>query len=186
MTTPTSYYRRPLAALCAAAASLALLLVGVQAHADEPVRPQRHNVGVYPHTSARLPLFLVGAGTTALAYGAGLGASYAWPTAPGATNLRIPVAGPFLALGKTGCAASDPGCSTLVVVLRAILTSIDGVAQVGGLGVIGEALFLPTTIDTPAARRRLERRQAARSFEIHPVPIVSGRDGLGLGLVGRF
>lgn len=183
MTAPRSC--RPLALLLAAAAAAVLVLAGPSARADEPVRPRRHDVGVYPHTSTRLPLFLIGAGTTVLAYGAALTPSYVWPTAPGASDLRIPIAGPFLALGKTGCAKTDPGCSTLIVVLRAILTGIDGVAQVGGVGIMGEALFLPTTIDSPSASRR-HRRQTARSFQIMPVPMVSGRDGLGLGVVGRF
>lgn len=171
--------------LAAAVAALALLLGSQRARADEPVRPRHHDVGVYPHTSARLPLFLVGAGTTAVFYGAAAGASYLWPTAPGAKDLRLPLVGPFMALGKTGCAVNNPGCNTLFVVLRAILTSIDGVAQVGGVGVMGEALFLPTTIDSPAARRRA-RRQSAKAFEIHPVPFVSGSDGVGLGVIGRF
>jgi hypothetical protein len=177
---------RPLTALLAAAAAVAVLGIGTNARADEPVRPQRHDVGVYPTTSTRLPLFLIGAGTTAVFYGAAVGPSYLWPTAPGASDLRIPIAGPFMALGKTGCAKDDPGCSTLIVVLRALLTGIDGVGQVGGLGFMGEALFLPTTVDSPAAARRRRRLESARSFEIHPVPIMSGKDGVGLGVIGRF
>jgi hypothetical protein len=183
--TASKRFHHPLALLLALAAAVVVVSAGTSARADEPVRPPHHDVGVYPQSSARLPLFLIGAGTTAVGYGAVLGTSYLFPSAPGALKLRYPVVGPFMALTATGCGKHDPGCSTIIVVLRAILTGIDGVAQVGGVGIMGEALFLPTTVGTPAASRR-HRHKSARAFEIAPVPIVSGTDGVGLGVVGRF
>jgi hypothetical protein len=148
-------------------------------HADEPVRETRYDPGAYPPPAARWNLVLGGFGATAAWYGAAVGFSYWFPDAPGAEDLRIPVAGPWMALADTGCADDDPDCSTLIVVLRAILTTVDGVGQAGGLLVMTEGLFLPTR--APAARRR---RSAA--LELRPAPLVTGRDGLGLAVNGKF
>ncbi len=171
--------------LVSAAIALTAVLAPSAARADEPVRPAPHDVGVYPQESTRLPLLLVGFGATAVWYGGAAGFSYLWPGAPGANDLRIPVAGPWMALKDTGCADNDPGCSTLIVVLRAILTTMDGVGQAGGIAVMGEALFLPTYADgaAPAPRARLRRSSA---LEIQPVPIVGDHGSVGLGVVGRF
>jgi hypothetical protein len=161
------------------------LLATRPARADEPKPPVAHDEGLYPSPSTRTTLVLAGAGATAVWYGAATGMSFLYPDAPGATQLRIPFAGPWLALGHTGCAPNDPGCSTLIVVLRAILTTIDGVGQAGGVAVALEGVFLPTMEQRPEARtwRLPERKQG---FEIRPAPIMAGRDGVGLGVIGQF
>lgn len=178
--------RRITKTLLAALPVLAVSAVAAPAaRADEPKPPARQDEGVYPAPSTRTSLVLVGVGATAVWYGAATGMSYLFPNAPGAPQLRIPVAGPWMALAHTGCAASDPGCSTLIVVLRAILTSIDGVAQAGGLAVAGEGVFLPT-MEQPSKTGAWHQPKRERAFEIHPVPLMAGRDGIGLGVIGRF
>ncbi len=177
-------FPRVVPALCLALASVASVR---PAHADEPERPTKVDTDVYPEPSTQWNLALVGLGVTAAWYGAALGFSYAWPDAPGAEDLRIPVAGPWMALAETGCADDDPGCSTFTVVLRAILTTMDAVGQTGGVLVAAEAMFLPTQERAAAPKRRpLPRLQREQGFRVRPVPYTAGKDGLGLGLVGRF
>jgi hypothetical protein len=175
---------RPLLATALAAATLS---AASPALADEPVRPSYVDPDVYPPSGTQLNLALVGLGATAAWYGAAAGFSYLWPDAPGANDLRIPVAGPWMALADTGCADDDPGCSKFVVVIRAILTTLDAVGQTGGVLVAGEAIFMPTQEVAAEPRRKpLPRLRREQSFSLTPVPVLSGRDGVGLGVVGHF
>ncbi|MCC6214977.1 MAG: hypothetical protein IT376_08920 [Polyangiaceae bacterium] len=165
-----------------AAAALALLALGAPAaRADEPVRPVESDPGVFPVSGARPALFFTGLAVTAAWYGAALPFAYAWPHAPGADELKIPVAGPWMALAKTGCAEDDPGCSDFEVVLRAILTTIDAVGQAGGVLVMLEAPFVPVS-DAPRARK--PRRRPGAGVEWRVAPRVGA--GVGLGVVGSF
>jgi hypothetical protein len=148
--------------------------------ADEPVAPVVYDAGAYPPPSARGSLLLVGAATTTVWYGMALGSSLAWPGAAGANHLQIPVAGPWMALGDTGCDSDESDCSTVWVVVRAILISIDGVGQAGGLAAMAEAAFLPTAPAKPA------KQSARRSISFAAVPLVTERSGLGIGVVGQF
>jgi hypothetical protein len=172
----------PACPLLAFSAATAIATLGATARAAEPTggqAPVSTPVDL-PPPSARTKHLLAGAATTAVWYGGALGASYIWPDAPGASDLRIPVAGPWMALGETGCAEDDPDCSVVVVVLRAVLTAIDGVGQAGGLLILGEGLFLPTR-----SERSAERTQAP-DLALAPRVIPAGRDGIGLGLSGVF
>lgn len=170
-----------------AAALLGVAFAPRVAAADEPERPVYYDSSVYPPPSTRYKLALVGVGVSAAWYGAAYGFSALWPDAPGADDLRIPVAGPWMALGETGCADDDPDCSTFIVVLRAVLTTIDGVGQAGGLAVAVESLFLPTAEQSPTPRRRRRPKpvEGTDSFQLHPAPVLTGRT-LGLGVVGTF
>jgi hypothetical protein len=159
--------------------ALATLVVSKAALADEPVRQVHHDPGAYPPPAARWNMVGAGAATTAVWYGAALGFSYWFPDAPGADDLRIPVAGPWMALADTGCAEDDPDCSIFIVILRAVLTTVDGVGQAGGVLVIAESLFLTTQTFAP-------RPRASRALELRPVPLVTGKDGVGFGVIGRF
>ena len=103
-----------------AAALLGVAISPRSAAADEPERPVYYDSSVYPPPSTRYKLALVGVAVSATWYGAAYGFSALWPDAPGAEDLRIPVAGPWMALGETGCADDDPDCSTFIVVLRAV------------------------------------------------------------------
>jgi hypothetical protein len=172
--------------LLALAVALPLLLVSASALADEPVRPTRRDPGIYPPPSAQTGLFFAGLGATAGWYGAALGFSYLFPDAPGAEDLRIPVAGPWMALADTGCAESEPDCSIFIVVLRAILTTMDAVGQTGGVVVMAEAAFMPTQERAPVEPRRRRRLRREGSVRVVPAPMVAGKDGIGLGVVGSF
>lgn len=156
------------------------------------MRTIRFEPDAYPTPDVRSKMLLTGVGLTAVWYGGALGASYMWPDAPGARDLRIPVAGPWLALGDTGCAESEPDCSVFPVVLRAVLTIMDGVGQAAGLFVFTEGMLMPTTgYKAAASGRNTARRTAGLSlkrdgFELTAVPMASATGGYQLGLVGRF
>jgi len=142
------------------------------ARAEEPIRSLESRPDTVPPRVARPRVALVGLSFTAGFYALSLGASLLYPDAPGAEALRIPVAGPWLSLGETGCPDEDPDCALFPVVLRAVLTSIDAVAQVGGVAIASESLWMPTRRPTEAA--------------VRIAPVRLGREGIGLGLRGRF
>ena len=130
---------------------------------------------------------LAGAASTAAWYSLALGPALLWPDAPGADDLLIPVAGPWMALADTGCADDEPDCSTVWVVVRAILITIDGLAQTGSVAVMLDAAFMPTAAEpSPSASAALPLADRTSGIELRPVPFVAGRDGVGLGLVGQF
>lgn len=133
-----------------------------------------------PDSSARSTHIVAGAVTTLVWYGVAVGHSFVWSDNPGAEELRLPVVGPWLSLGKTGCPKDEPDCSTVLVVVQAVLTTLSGVGQVGGLAVIGEGLFVPT--------RSENKSQSSKPTELRASvqPFTPGRDGVGLGLVGTF
>jgi hypothetical protein len=132
-----------------------------------------------PPSGARTTHLVAGVATTGVAYGLAVGASYLYPDFRGASDLRIPVAGPWLALGRTGCPADDPDCSPVLLVLGAVLTIFDGVAQAGGLAIVGEGLFLKTS-----SGRTVRKKAAGATWRA--VPLDFGKDGAGLGVVGTF
>jgi hypothetical protein len=147
-----------------------------------------------PPPGARTTHIVAGAATTVVSYGLALGASYLFDPEDlnGAKDLRIPIAGPWMALGKTGCPTSDPDCSPATLVVGAILMIFDGVAQAGGLGVIGEGLFLNTSSGRPAARKAQSGQtpggyaQHGTEATVRAVPFNFGKDGVGLGVIGTF
>jgi len=158
--------------------------LAASARAEEPLPPATVALppsADLPPPSARVNLIITGAATTIVSYGLALGASYLWTADDlnGSKDLRIPVAGPWLALGKTGCPASDPGCSKPLLAIGALLQVLDGVAQAGGLGIIGEGLFLNTSSSRPAA-------QKAEGTSVQAVPLNFEKGGVGLGVVGTF
>jgi hypothetical protein len=86
------------------------------------------------------------------------------------------VAGPFIALKDVGCQADDAGCTTPIVVVRSVLAVIDGIGQVGGVGVLLESLLVPTGSAPPPRATRATVRAA---------PLVAGGT-LGLAVSGEF
>jgi len=165
--------------IVALALGAALSTVTLSALADEPIPPDTTDPNAFPRDSTRWTLVLGGVGMTGVWYGAAVGFSYLWPDAPGAMDLRIPVAGPWMALADTGCADDEPDCSMFKVVLRAVLTTFDAIGQTGGIGVALEGLFLPTATG-PAAST------ATSGVQWTPVPVVTEDGHLGLGVFGRF
>jgi len=152
-------------------------------HAAEPGIPSEapapRPAADLPPAGARTTHLVAGIATTGIAYGLGVGASYLFPDNPGAKDLRIPVAGPWLALGRTGCPESSPDCSPVLLVIGAILTVFDGVTQAGGLAIVGEGLFLKTTAGRPATKK-------AEGPTWRAVPLDFGKGSAGLGVVGSF
>lgn len=155
----------------------------LSAHAEEPIpefRPAPAAVD-RPPPSARTSTIVAGAATTAVSYGLALGASFLVDESDhrGMKDLRIPIAGPWIKLGRTGCPTSDPDCSVFPLVFGALITIMDGVVQAGGLAVVGEGLFLQTSSRRPAPRK-------AAGPTLRAVPLDFERNGVGLGLVGTF
>lgn len=142
---------------------------------DDPAR--------YPPSSVRWKLVAGGVGLTAAAYGIGAACAAAWPEVPGSDALYIPVAGPWITLGQSGCSPDDPGCEAIVVV-RGILLVLDGLVQAGGLAVAGEGLFMTTESETGRAPAPPAPRRAT-AVTVTPVPMVTDRQ-TGLGVVGSF
>ena len=160
-------------ALAAACAAI-LLAFGARAHAEEPAsdesekgeatKPEtaKRNLAraepdapAYPPPYARWAVIGVGLGTTAVAYGAAMGMSYGFPDAPGAHDLRTPIIGPWMAIAHNGCAADEPDCSRVWVVMRTIGTAIGGLAQAGGILVAIEGILMPTQYAAEAPLRHI-------------------------------
>jgi hypothetical protein len=170
----------------AAAVAAFVMSLSHGARADEPLPPEADtNPRTRPQPSAQVNLVLVGAAVTAGWYGAAVGVSYLWSDSDGASALRIPVAGPYMALAKTGCSDAEPFCDTFTVVFRTILTTLSAVGQTGGILVMGEGLFLPTA---PRARRGSEAAPPPRLVRptVSVAPSAIGPSGYGLSLSGNF
>jgi hypothetical protein len=137
----------------------------------------------YPPPSARRNLIIAGFASTAAWYGLALGSSYIWPDTVGAKDLRIPVAGPWIAVGHSGC-GDVVDCHKVIVVFRALATVIDGIGQAGGLGLIAEGLFLPTQEPKRVTADERERAGALR-FHVQP-SFDAGKNSVGFGVLGVF
>ncbi|HEX7668041.1 MAG TPA: hypothetical protein VF395_00575 [Polyangiaceae bacterium] len=180
------------ACVATGALTAGLLAQPTVAHAEEPLAPAADtNPSTAPPPSARPNLVLIGAAVTAGWYGAAVGTSYLWPDSDGASALRIPVAGPYMALAKTGCSSRESlvdSCGTFTVVLRTILTSLSAVGQTGGVLAMLEGVFVPTsTAARSASRASAARKVRGPHIAVAPVPAgASGVNGLGFGVFGEF
>lgn len=134
-----------------------------------------------PTPATRWNLALTGVGVTAGFYGAALGASLIWNKGPWAPEMRVPFAGPWMAMSQFKCGTNEPNCGTALEVVRYVLAGIDGVGQAGGVLIALESLFLPVQ---SAARAKLPA--TPKHAVVRPVPFVAGRDAIGLGVVGAF
>lgn len=197
--------RRPLFAFATAAVVVATCL---DARAEEPTRVIEVDPDAYPPPSTRVPLLLTGTAVTGVFYGAAVGASYLWPDARGADDLRIPVVGPWMKLFQTGCSETSGSCNRFWLVVGAVLAAFDGLGQAGGVGLMLEAIFMQTRqpvassgsttwgggFGEPGAKFAggfastpptpvLEPRSG---FNWYPLPFAAGNDGMGLGVVGTF
>lgn len=159
-----------------AAASAVLLLPSLAWAEDdgEMALPER-----LPPASVRPKLVIGGLAITGIGYGAAVLSASLASDLPGMSYMRIPVVGPWMSLAKTACPADQPDCG-FDLYLRGILTVVDGLMQLSGLGIAGEGLFLRTAPSAPSGT-------AAKVplFTIRPAPIVTGTV-TGFGVVGRF
>ena len=170
---------------CGSAAAQSATAPGPTVDAADGAQPlqavPRMTLDEYPPKSARTNLIIGGLATTAGWYGLALGSSYLWPDTVGANDLRIPVAGPWIALSHSGCGnVSD--CSQVIVVLRAIATTIDAIGQASGLAIAAEGLFLPTQ---ETKRTKAEQKSPSKAFELHP-SFDAGKNTVGFGVLGVF
>ncbi len=146
-----------------------------------PSASARLKLDELPAPSARRNLFIAGAVTTGVWYGLALGSSYIWPDTVGAKDLRIPVAGPWIAFSHSGCGnVSD--CSKVIVVIRAIATLLDGIGQASGVAFATEGLFMSTQEPGPA---REHATLAPNHLELHPT-FDAGKNTVGFGVLGVF
>jgi hypothetical protein len=158
------------------AVALASLALPCPAQADPPAQAEAPE---HPVPSARFTTMAAGVGMTAFWYGAAAGMSYAFPDAPGARDLRVPIAGPWMAIANNGCPPDEPDCSGFMVVLRTIVTAIDGIGQAGGPLIVLEGILMRTE-PLPAERRE------DKGLTLLPLPRTIGSRGVGLGVSGRF
>src|SRR4051812_38365689 len=103
--------------------SISLLTLGAlaitattTARADEPVGPTVAAAATpakespNPPSSVRPKLALGGVAVAGGAYAMSYAMASNFPEVPGTTELKIPIVGPWIALGKSGCATDDPDC----------------------------------------------------------------------------
>ena len=103
--------------------------------AGEPTEsPQTFEPDVHPSAGARVNVLLAGAALGVGSYGVAYGTSYLWSNAPTARDLRIPVVGPWMALGGAKCGSREPSCGTFTVVLRTVFATLSGQAAIAGAG----------------------------------------------------
>lgn len=198
--TPGGVNRIARATFIASLAFVSAVSVAGSAQAQAVPPPQYIPTDTYPPPSTRWKLVLGGVGTTAAFYALAQPFSYAWPDAPGGRDLRIPVAGPWIAIKNNGCAEDNPDCSRLWVWTRGILTALDGLGQAGGLLIALEGVFLTTSEDAPVTetppgspRRRPTRPEESpkqeppeRNLFIAPAPMGVGDSGVGISISGFF
>lgn len=174
--------------------------------ADEPEPLHRYADDRLPPPSARINLMLTGAAMFGVSYGAAVGASYLWPDARGASDLRIPVVGPWMKVGRTRLCNDDPdatNCQDAARIMGAVFAAIDGLAQAGGLLLITQSIFMSTSpliesssttpwtvrLDSPdrVARRQRGTAYSRRSdFEVRAGVTSNAWMDAGFSVFGAF
>ena len=166
----------------------------------------------FPPPSTRFKVLTTGIVITGAAWGIAFGASRGWPeqtcvigvtgavtpgsagTAnpipctsgpPGSNQLWIPIVGPWITLGRSGCPTDEPGCTAAKPIGRAFAYVIDGVVQAAGIGLIIEALVMRTESATDGAKKSSAFTMRYRGLEMMPIPLV-GPGATGVSLVGTF
>lgn len=181
-------------------APFALALAPSLARADEaPTRPEQHESDALPPAGVRLPTLLGGLAFTGVWYGGGVALAAGWPDPPGMKQLRVPVAGPWMALAHQGC--SVPGDCGFADYVRPFFFVLSGIAQAGGIGVMLESILIPTgqpgaTVPRPGPRKTSPddgpppdgepSPQNGKPLFWIPKPMPIGATGWGLGVAGAF
>lgn len=139
------------------------------AQEDAPAPPR------YPPSSVRPKLIIGGLSLFALSYGAGFLVSALAPEQPGIAKFQYPVVGPWMALPENKCIEFGSTDCTPELVGRGVIYSIAGLAQIGGLALVTEALVMKTQAPAPTTEAAF----------VTPIPIVSP-NMVGFGFAGRF
>lgn len=179
----------PLPHLIGAALSLFIATSVTHAAADEPEPTRRYADDRHPPPAARLNLALAGTAVTGLFYAPVLVSSYIWPDSRGASDMRIPVVGPWMKLGQTRLCSARPefeDCNDFAVVAGAVLLALDGIGQAAGVGLIAQSLFFQTEPEANAGSGRSPFLWNTAGVEMSPVPMVGDGSDIGLALTGRF
>ncbi|MEM1031806.1 MAG: hypothetical protein AAGN82_15750, partial [Myxococcota bacterium] len=140
----------------------------------------------YPPTPVRYGLIGGGLGLFGAAYGTGAAFAAGFSRTPGIDALYIPVAGPWIAIGRNGCPVDNPDCGAIVPV-RAILYALEGIVQLGGLALVGEGIFMTTeaTAAPSPSDEGAAEAEVSSGTSWHVTPLIS--PGMtGLGVQGRF
>jgi hypothetical protein len=177
--------RAPLPCVGLLAAFVAASSFAPSAHADEPVAPEVDtNPSTLPPPAARPNLLLVGAAFTVGWYGVAVGTSYLWDKSDSASALRIPVAGPYMALAKTGCSSNESSCNTFTVFIRTVLTSLSLVGQTGGILAMLEGAFVRTGAGASIKERPARVKPPTRHVAVVPTSVSA--TGAGVAVFGEF
>jgi hypothetical protein len=164
----------------------ALVGLSTPAMADEPTEgDEQYFPDQYPPSGAGGATLLTGGVITVGFYGVGLGYSFLDDGNQGASDLRIPVAGPWMAIDGLGrCTLNEqPNCSVLFPTLRIALAVAVGLGQIGGLGLMLEGLLVPSA--PPQGELPALPVVAPQGPSAVVAPLVT-EDVLGLGVLGVF
>lgn len=148
------------------------------------ILPERDTVRL-PPPKTRYWMMGLGLGATGLWYVGALGIGELWSGAPGNRDLRIPVAGPFMDLAKTGCPSSDSDCSAFQLVVRTFMVSIDALGQAGSLAIAIEGAFTPTESSSGESVVPPPKMARSRSTVV-PTAWFDPQTGGGVGVAGQF
>jgi hypothetical protein len=188
------------------------LALPARAFADDeekkPEKPESEtatSLDRYPPFSTRFKVMAAGLVVTGAAWGVSFGISRGWPEAPchitlagsfgpdgktpcssgppGYNQFGIPVAGPWIALAKSGCAVDNPACQTASVVARGVAYVLDGIIQAAGVALVIQSFVMKTEPLESNKTSAFALRFRGLSMTPVPVPLPSGG---GLGLVGTF
>jgi hypothetical protein len=158
----------------------------------------------YPPFSSRFKVLTAGLLVTGMAWGVSFAAARGWPEntchitvagafdahnqpcqsgPPGTAYLQIPVVGPWITLGKSGCPTDNPTCGPAAIGVRAAAFILDGIVQAAGFGLMLQAIFMKT--EPPGGNKASAFALHYRGLELKPMPVVT--PGMsGLGVVGTF
>ncbi|MCH2110218.1 MAG: hypothetical protein MK135_12890 [Polyangiaceae bacterium] len=165
------------------------------ASADEPDPAAQFDTDGLPEPKARTKVLLVGTGVTLGFYGAAVGASYLWQNDYGASDLRIPVVGPWMKIGRTRlCEEDAENCYNVLKVIGAVLAGLDGLGQLGGVAILTQGILMKTAPKGSSGSWHSTTETAfsplsgyhSREFSVRALPLSGGGMDVGLGLVGEF
>ncbi|HEU4412287.1 MAG TPA: hypothetical protein VFS43_44000 [Polyangiaceae bacterium] len=163
---------------------------------EPPTRLERVESENRPPSSVRFQTLLGGFAVGAGWWGLGAVSAMAFPDDPGMNDLNTPVVGPWLAIANNRCGGS---CS-LGAIARYVWFGLNGVGQVGGIGLMLESVLMRTgSAEAAPPSGPLTPRPSlvppadsspppdpSKPLFFLPLPTVVGRDGVGVGWGGVF